>query len=68
MFIHDTVPPGLETMKKMRDQIQYSAEATECGAQVRIATKNSEVIKAIHDFLRFQIIEHRTGDSTDAKE
>jgi hypothetical protein len=38
MFIHDTVPPGVEVMKRLKDQIAYIAENTAKGAQVRIAT------------------------------
>lgn len=67
MFIHNAVPPGVETMKRLKDQIVYSAENTSKGAQARINTKNPEAVKAIHDFLRFQITEHRTGDSMDVK-
>jgi hypothetical protein len=67
MFIHDAVPPGVETMKRLKDQIVYSAENTSKGAQVRINTNNPEAVKAIHHFLRFQITEHRTGDSMDVK-
>jgi len=39
MFIHDTVPPGVEAMKNLKDQITYTAEKTAKGAQVRIATR-----------------------------
>lgn len=62
MFIHDTVPPGVEVMKRLKDQIIYTAENTPKGAQVRIATTNSEALAAVHEFLRFQIKDHRTGD------
>jgi hypothetical protein len=33
------------------------------GARVRIATANAEAVEAIHDFLRYQIKDHQTGDS-----
>ena len=33
MFIHDTVPPGVEVMKRLKDQIAYTAENTAKGAQ-----------------------------------
>ncbi len=67
MFIHNTVPPGVEAMKRLKNEITYSAENTKKGAQVRINTKNPNAVKAIHDFLRFQITDHRTGDSMDVK-
>jgi hypothetical protein len=40
MFIHDTVPPGVEVMKRLKDQIVCTAENTIKGAQVRMVTKN----------------------------
>ena len=54
MFIHDTIPPGVEVMKRLKDQIAYTAENTAKGAQVRIATGNPEALAAVHEFLRFQ--------------
>jgi hypothetical protein len=62
MFIHDTVPPGVEVMKRLKDQIAYTAENTGKGAQVRIITGNPEALVAVHQFLRFQIKDHRTND------
>jgi hypothetical protein len=32
---------------------------------VRIKTANADALKAINDFLRFQIEDHHTGDTTD---
>jgi hypothetical protein len=63
MFIHDTVPPGVEVMKRLKNQIVYTAENTAKGAQVRIVTRNPEALVAVHDFLRFQIKDHRTSDT-----
>jgi hypothetical protein len=63
MFIHDTVPPGVEEMKHLKDQITYTAEKTAKGAQVRIATRSPQALIAVHELLRFQIKDHRTGDS-----
>ena len=65
MFIHDRMPPGAETMKRLRTQISYRAESTDRGARVLIRTENPEALAAIHAFLRFQIADHRTGDSPD---
>lgn len=63
MFIHDTVPPGVREMQAKRDAITYSFEATPDGGRVRVASGDSFAIKAIHQFLAFQIDDHRTGDS-----
>jgi hypothetical protein len=63
MFIHDQVPPGVPTMKRLKDQITYRAEPTKQGAEVRITTANPEALEAVHEFLTFQIKDHQTNDS-----
>jgi len=63
MFIHDTVPPGVPVMKEKHRVISYSFVATQGGAMVRIATHDPDALKAVHEFLAFQIKDHRTGDS-----
>ena len=65
MFVHDQVPPGVPVMKEKRDQISYLYEKIASGARVRIKTTDAEALKAVHDFLRFQIEDHHTGDRTD---
>ena len=62
MFVHDTVPPGVPEMKRLREKIRYSFEQTPSGGRVVIATADKEALTAIHKFLRFQIEEHGTGD------
>lgn len=64
MFIHDQVPPGVPVMKEKRTEISYSFEELPAGGRVRIKTANPEALKAIHEFLRFQIGDHHTGDVT----
>jgi len=63
MLIHDQTPPGAPVMQKLKGEITYDFEEIDRGAAVRISTKNPTALKAIHDFLRFQIKEHKTGDS-----
>lgn len=63
MFIHDTVPPGVPVMKSKRSAITYAFEPTTNGGQVRIASTDPDAVNAIHEFLAFQIDDHRTGDS-----
>jgi hypothetical protein len=62
MFIHAQAPPGASTMSRLRDQIHYRLEETPQGARIEIVSKNKEALRAIHDFLRFQISDHKTGD------
>src|SRR5262245_26345825 len=63
MFIHAQTPPGVSEMKRLKIEIEYKFEELERGGRVRISTSDSEALKAIHDFLRFQIKDHKTGDS-----
>jgi len=65
MFVHDQVPPGAAVMKEKRAAIRYTFEELADGGRVRIKTNNAAALKAIHEFLRFQIRDHRTGDPTD---
>jgi len=64
MFIHDQVPPGTPVMKERRADISYTVEELPSGGRLRIKTLNPDALKAVHDFLRFQIEDHKTGDST----
>jgi hypothetical protein len=63
LLIHSQNPPGSETMKRLRGKIDYRFATTAKGGRIRITTQNSEALKAIHAFLRFQISDHETGDS-----
>ncbi len=67
MFIHDTVPPGASVMKSKRTAITYAFESTPTGARVRIKTSDPDALNAVHQFLTFQIQDHRTGDSGTVK-
>lgn len=67
MLIHDRVPPGVRVMERLRAEIRYEYEETERGARVRVKTNNAEALRAVHDFLRFQIEDHQTGDSTEVR-
>jgi len=61
--VHGQVPPGVPAMDELKDNIKYTYEETERGARVRISTADPKARAAIHDFLKFQIEEHRTGDA-----
>ena len=62
MFVHDQVPPGVPVMRRLKAEISYQYAAMDRGGRVEISTKNPEALAAIHDFLRFQVREHHTGD------
>jgi hypothetical protein len=62
VLIHSQNPPGSEAMKRLRAKIDYRLHNTASGARIRITTQNPAALKAVHEFLRFQISEHETGD------
>lgn len=62
MLIHDQVPPGVDVMKKRKRAIQYAYALSEKGGVVRISTRDSRALEAVHEFLRFQIRDHGTND------
>ena len=64
MFVHDTVPPGVSTMKRRAAAIRCLYEDLAGGGRIRLSTADPDARDAIHDFLRFQIREHGTGDPT----
>lgn len=67
MEVHEQTPPGVPTMKRLKAQIRYKFEETDTGGRVLIHSESLEAIRAIHEFLRFQIREHHTGDSLKVK-
>ena len=61
-FVHATGDvPGTAAMKRLKAEITYKPQDLPGGAQVVIATKNSQAISAIHEFLAFQRMDHRAG-------
>src|SRR5450432_2729192 len=67
MFIHGRIPPGVPVMKERHAAINYTFQPTDRGGQVRIVTRDPKALKAIHEFLAFQIKDHRTSDSPDVR-
>ena len=62
--IHGRTPPGVAEMKRRRAAIQLLFEPTAQGGRVVITTQDSKAMGAVNSFLRFQILDHRTGDAT----
>jgi len=65
MLIHDQAPPGVPVLQRLKAEVNYQFEEIPNGGRVRISTKNKEAISAAHEFLKFQISDHRTNDSTE---
>jgi hypothetical protein len=60
---HAQEVPGTADMTRLEDRIAYQYEETPGGGRVRIVTRDTEALAAVHAFLHFQIEDHRTGDS-----
>ena len=65
MLVHDSADvPGTRVMAARRKTIRYQYVETSSGGRVNIVTNDREALDAVHAFLKFQIEEHKTGDST----
>ena len=62
MLIHAQEPPGVADMKRAGAAIGYKYEPLPRGGRVLLTTTATTHINAVHDFLRFQITDHKTGD------
>lgn len=65
MLTHGKVPPGVPVLQRLKGEVNYAFAEIENGGRVRIKTNNPEALAAIHEFLRFQITDHQTGDTTE---
>ncbi len=63
MLVHGTDVPGTAEMSSRKDRISYTYVQTTKGGRVDIMTSDPAAVEAVHAFLRFQITDHRTGDS-----
>jgi hypothetical protein len=59
---HGEVPPGVKTMQSRKQKLAFSYEDRPGGGAVSIATTDVKAREAVHEFLRYQIREHATGD------
>ena len=65
--VHDEVPPGVPVMKERKDKIGYSYQSLPNGAKVVITTEDPKALEAVHEYLLYQIREHKTGDSLEVQ-
>ena len=61
-FVHDREVPGTGVMRARRAHITYTADSALGGGELRIRSRDSLAIAAIHQFLAFQRRDHRVGD------
>jgi hypothetical protein len=63
-FIHGEMPPGAKEMIERREDIQYRFERLPAGGRLTMRAADGNLRRALHEYLRYQIREHRTGDPT----
>ena len=56
--------PGTAEMARLTDQLHWDLQNTPRGARLAITADNKPALTAVHEFLRFQIADHQTGDCT----
>jgi hypothetical protein len=66
MLVHDQTPPGVVEMKQLLGALIFTFEETEAGGRVGIKATSPAALAAVQKFLRFQIVEHKTGDRLEA--
>jgi hypothetical protein len=57
-FVHATEVPGTRVMRATRASIRYVFHPLPGGGEVRIVTRDSAAVRAVHEFLAFQRTEH----------
>jgi hypothetical protein len=64
MLVHEAKNvPGTAAMTKLKGKIAYKYTETPGGGRVDITTSDPAAVAAVHEFLKYQIAEHKTGDS-----
>ncbi len=62
MLVHSTMVPGTVAMTRLKDQLHWDLQETARGARIKVTADNKPALDAVHEFLRFQIQDHQTGD------
>jgi hypothetical protein len=58
-MVHMQQVPGTDVMAARRSAIRYSVTDRSGGGEVRLTSSDTGVVKAIHEFLAFQRMDHR---------
>jgi len=54
-------------MKARRNEISYRFDSIPSGGKVVINTEDPKALHAVHEYLQYQIREHKTGDSVEVQ-
>lgn len=63
-FVHKREVPGTSVMAARRAFIRYEPRDVPGGAELRMTTTDPEALKAIHQFMAFQRMDHHAGGKT----
>lgn len=63
LAVHGEPPAGAGVMRAKKNAITYTFEESDRGGRVIVQTADADALRAVHEFLRYQIREHKTGDS-----
>lgn len=61
MAVHQHALPGTAVMRQRRALIRYTLDTLSGGGAVRITTADSSAVRAIHEFLGAQRMEHKSS-------
>jgi hypothetical protein len=61
-FVRTQDAPGTDGLRRLRDRIAYRYDDMRDGGRVRMSTRHARALLAVHEFLRFLIKDHKTGD------
>jgi hypothetical protein len=64
---HAELPPGAAMMQEKKKRITYRYVEQPAGGSVVIESNDTAARQAIHEFLQYQITEHKTGDPLTAQ-
>lgn len=64
MLVHAQNVPGTAVMSQLKGQLHWELQETARGAKITISADSKAALDAVHEFLRFQIADHKTGDCT----
>ena len=60
-MVHMASVPGTAVMAARRSAIRYTVVDRDGGGEVRISSGDTAAVRAIHEFLAFQRMDHRAG-------
>ena len=65
MMVHQRELPGVSVMRQRRSAIRFAVDTLAGGGAVRISTTDPAAVRAIHQFLGAQRMDHHSGGMSD---